>query len=155
LLDQARRQAMLAQREAHDTRLRTKTVMKKRQHQLCENAPGRQAESRAKSIESLNASSSWRQELLWIRHLRLPTTGTWAKTAAVKESFTIRNNTWPVGARNVHGRHHQGDHPRHRRGLHRVSPGLLDRSPAAGRAFLRLRRPELRKYIRDPDPVRR
>src|SRR5690349_20123276 len=63
-----------------------------------------------------------------------------------------RDPTW---SRKRHGRHHQGGHSRHRRRLHRISPGLLDRAPAAAGAFLRFRRPGFRQHLRDPDPVRR
>ena len=52
-------------------------------------------------------------------------------------------------------RHFQGHRPRHRRGPHRVHPGVVDRASAAAGALLRLRRRRLRQDLRGPDPARR
>ena len=53
-------------------------------------------------------------------------------------------------------RHHQGGRSRYRRGAHRIHPGFVHRSPAAGRALLRLRRDEgFLGNLRGADSARR
>ena len=138
-------EAMFAQHQANEARMRTERVVKERVHEILELKIAARGTLRAGSCESghSQAGASGNQCLAFFCNCDRE-----ANRREERAFYSQNGPHYDVGCSE------SGD-SRHHRGYHGIPAGFVHRSHAAGATLLRPRRRRLLAEFRDPDPARR